>query len=109
VLPEHPALEYDWDKMILSYQTVLEVVSVKRVPFNETQMKRSKRETKGKLKPRPYDLEISLKQVATPPAGVPDATPKKKYIVAFLDVSFSYLYITFYFLLGLKLNARHTK
>jgi len=92
VLPEHPALEYDWDKMILGYQTVLEVVSVKKIPWNDTSIIRVKRKTINNMKKVPeFDLELTMRQVAVPPVAVPDATPKKTYIVAFMDVSEKFL------------------
>jgi hypothetical protein len=84
-------LEFDWDKKILGYQTVLEILSVKSVPMNETFANRLKRS--GNQIIRDHVIDISLKQVAAPPITPPTATvvnnndPQKTYVVAFMDVS----------------------
>jgi hypothetical protein len=81
-------LEFDWDKKILGYQTVLEVLSVKSVPMNNTYARRLKRS--GAKIVRDHVIEISMKQVAAPPTVAPTTNlvdPKKVYVVAFMDVS----------------------
>jgi hypothetical protein len=82
-------LEFDWDKKILGYQTVLEILSVKSVPMNETYAKRVRRS--GGQIVRDHVIEISLKQVAAPPTTAPTTVvnndPSKIYVVAFMDVS----------------------
>ncbi|XP_059484731.1 ionotropic receptor 25a-like isoform X2 [Neocloeon triangulifer] len=81
ILPKHQALEYDWDKKILGYQTVLEVVMVKKVPLNETN---NSRRSKRQANKNNYGLQTHLNQVVAPP-GPSAETPKKIYVVAYAD------------------------
>lgn len=86
-------MEFDWDKKILGYQTVLEILSIKSVPMNETYAQRVKRS--GDKIVRDHVIEISMKQVAAPPTKAPNSVtqdPSKVYIVAFADVSMQLKY-----------------
>ncbi|CAB3377521.1 Hypothetical predicted protein [Cloeon dipterum] len=83
ILPNHRALEFDWDKKVLGYQTVLEILSLQKYQLNETERRhRSKRQSSTVQK---YGIQTILRQVEAPAGPGTTNTPQVTFVVAFAD------------------------